>query len=149
MLTKSQRTTINRAINIIAALYQREDLLATEPQAVKEYCQLQLGALEYEVFAVLFLDNRHRLIRFVQLFRGTIDQASIYPREVAKEALTCNAAAIIVSHNHPSGDTRPSMADKSLTKKLASALGLLDIRLLDHIIVSQLDTYSFAEMGLL
>jgi DNA repair protein RadC len=149
MFTKRKRQTIDRALNIIASRFHRESLKATAPQAVKEYCQLQIGALEYEAFAVMFLDNKHRLIKFEQLFRGTIDCASVYPREVAKDALACNAAALIVTHNHPSGDTRPSAADKSLTQKLKSAMELLDIRLLDHIVVSQHETCSFAELGLL
>ena len=107
------------------------------------------NSLEHEVFAVLFLDTQHRLIEYSELFRGTIDSASVYPREVLKEALRLNAAAVIVSHNHPSGNPEPSAADKSLTKRLREALAMVDVRVLDHIIVGGTETTSFAEQGLL
>ena len=104
---------------------------------------------EYEVFAVMFLDTRHRVIDFVEMFRGTIDSATIHPREVAKEALTRNAAAVIIAHNHPSGIAEPSTADQRLTARLVDALALLDIRVLDHIVVGEGETTSFADRGLL
>ena len=98
---------------------------------------------------MLFLDNQHRLIRYVEMFRGTIDNASVYPREVVKEALKLNAAAVILSHNHPSGHPEPSKADRTLTKRLIDALALVDVRTLDHIIVAGHERVSFAELGLL
>ncbi|RMI02200.1 RadC family protein [Stutzerimonas nitrititolerans] len=119
------------------------------PDIVKEYLGAKLAGLEHEAFAVLFLDNQHRLIKYVEMFRGTIDSASVYPREVVKEALKLNAAAVILSHNHPSGHAEPSQADRTLTRKLKDALELIDVRTLDHIIVAGQEQVSFAELGLL
>lgn len=119
------------------------------PDIVKEYLGAKLAGLEHEVVAVLFLDNQHRLIEYIEMFRGTIDSASVYPREVVKEALKRNAAAVILSHNHPSGHAEPSQADRTLTERLKDALGLVDVRTLDHIIVAGLERVSFAELGLL
>jgi len=127
---------------------QRGDAF-TSPAAVKEYLGAKLAGCEHEVFAVLFLDAQHRLIEYAELFRGTIDSAMVYPREVLKETLRLNAAAVIVSHNHPSGNPEPSMADKALTRQLKDALALVDVRVLDHIIVAGTDTTSFTERGLL
>ena len=121
----------------------------TSPAVVKNYLCAKLAGYEHEVFAVLFLDNRHRLIEYVELFRGTIDGASVYPREVVKEALARNAAAVIVSHNHPSGSPEPSAADRALTANLRQALALIEVRLLDHIVVGGNDTVAFSERGLL
>ncbi|EIU4871253.1 RadC family protein [Pseudomonas aeruginosa] len=121
----------------------------TSPAAVKDYLRTKLAGFEHEVFAVLFMDTRHRLIEYREMFRGTIDGASVYPRELVKEALRCNAAAVIVSHNHPSGNPEPSAADRTLTERLKQALGLVDVRVLDHVIVAGGDTTSFAERGLL
>ena len=108
----------------------------------------KLAGFEHEVFAVLFLDTRHRLIEYREMFHGTIDSASVYPREVVKEALRLNAAAVILSHNHPSGSPEPSQADKVLTQRLKEALGLVEVRILDHVIVGGMETVSFAEKGL-
>ena len=121
----------------------------TSPAAVKEYLCAKLAGFEHEVFAVLFLDTQHRLIEYAEMFRGTIDSASVYPRELVKEALRLNAAAVIVSHNHPSGNPEPSSADKVLTQRLRDALALVDVRTLDHIIVAGGSTISFAERGLI
>ena len=115
----------------------------TSPAAVKEYLRTKLASFEHEVFVVLFMDTRHRLIEYREMFHGTIDGASVYPREVVKEALRLNAAAVVVSHNHPSG------ADKVLTQRLREALALVDVRTLDHIIVAGGSTISFAERGLI
>ncbi|HGM6158442.1 TPA: DNA repair protein RadC [Pseudomonas aeruginosa] len=120
----------------------------TSPVLVKEYLRTKLAGFEHEVFAVLFLDTRHRLIEYAEMFRGTIDSASVYPREVVKEALRLNAAAVIVSHNHPSGNPEPSGADRALTQQLTQALALVDVRVLDHVIVAGHTTTSFAERGL-
>ena len=121
----------------------------TSPVAVKEYLRAKLAGFEHEVFAVLFMDTQHRLIEYAEMFRGTIDGASVYPRERVKEALRLNAAAVIVSHNHPSGNPEPSGADRALTQRLKEALGLVDVRVLDHVIVAGTDTTSFAERGLI
>ncbi|HBO6068014.1 TPA: DNA repair protein RadC [Pseudomonas aeruginosa] len=123
--------------------------LFTSPERVKDYLLTKLAGFEHEVFAALFLDTQHRLIEYIELFRGTIDSASVYPREVVKEALRLNAAAVIFAHNHPSGNPEPSQADKLLTQRLKEALALVDVRVLDHIVVGGQGTVSFAERGLL
>lgn len=121
----------------------------SSPAAVGEYLRTKLAGLDCEVFSVLFLDTQHRLIEYVEMFRGTIDSASVHPREVVKEALRLNAAAVILSHNHPSGRPDPSEADKVLTLRLKSALALVDVRALDHVIVAGSVTTSLAEHGLI
>ncbi|EIU1669057.1 RadC family protein [Pseudomonas aeruginosa] len=136
------------ARHVIDQKYQRGALFSA-PELVKDYLRTKLVGFEHEVFAVLFLDSQHRLLEYVELFRGTIDQASVYPREVVKEALRVNSAAVIFSHNHPSGNPEPSHADKALTQRLKEALALVDVRTLDHIIVGGEVTTSFAEQGLL
>jgi len=113
------------------------------------FLKLKLAEKEHEVFSIMFLDNRHQLIKYEEMFRGTIDGASVYPREVVKRALQLNAAALIVAHNHPSGIPEPSMADERITIRLKDACGLVEIRLLDHIIVGGMDTVSLAEKGIL
>lgn len=119
------------------------------PGAVRDYLRLQLGAREQEVFAVLFLDAQHRLLQFDEMFRGTLTQTSVYPREVVRRALALNAAAVILAHNHPSGVAEPSRADEFLTQSLKSALQLVDVRVLDHMVVARGGVVSFAERGLL
>lgn len=121
----------------------------TSPDITRAYLSAQLRGYSYEVFACLFLDNQHRVIQLDELFRGTIDGASVYPREVVKQALHHNAAAVIFAHNHPSGIADPSTADKHITEKLKQALALFDIRVLDHFIIGDGQPYSFAEHGLL
>ena len=119
------------------------------PQGVKDYVQLQFGSLPHEVFAALFLDSQHRLIKLETLFTGTLAQTSVYPREVVKRALARNAAAVILAHNHPSGVAEPSRADEFLTQTLKSALALVDVKVLDHLVVAHGQVVSFAERGLL
>ena len=121
----------------------------TSPTIVSQFLCMHFNKEEREVFAVIFLDSQHRLIRCTNMFYGTIDGASVYPREVVKEALRINASAVIIAHNHPSGNTTPSQADKSLTSKLIAALGLIDVRILDHFVVGANKTFSFAENGML
>lgn len=121
----------------------------TSPEITRAYLSAQLRGYTYEVFGCLFLDNQNRVIQFEELFRGTIDGASVYPREVVKQALYHNAAAVIFAHNHPSGITEPSQADKQITEKLKNALALFDIRVLDHFVIGDGDPYSFAEHGLM
>jgi DNA repair protein RadC len=119
------------------------------PQKVKDYVALQLGGRQHEVFAVLFLDGQHRLLQLEEMFRGTLTQTSVYPREVVRRALTLNAGAVILSHNHPSGLAEPSRADEFLTQTLKSALALVDVRVLDHLVVGRGQVVSLAERGLL
>lgn len=126
----------------------RKDVL-TSPEATRQYLSFRMAMLEHEVFAVLFLDNRHRVIRYEEMFRGTIDGSSVHPREVVKYALRCNAAALIFAHNHPSGIAEPSQADLRITQRLKEALDLIDIRVLDHIIVGGSTQTSLAERGLM
>ena len=119
------------------------------PTASKHYMRLKIGEQEREIFMVLFLSSQHHVIASEEMFYGTIDGAAVYPREVVKAALKHNAAAVILGHNHPSGICEPSAADERITERLQSALGLIDVRVLDHIICSQSEAYSFAEQGLL
>ena len=128
--------------------YSTDSPSLTSPQASKDYVKLQLSRYEHEIFACLWMDNRNRVINFHKLFRGTIDGASVYPREVVKAALKHNAAAVIFAHNHPSGVAEPSHADEQITKRLKDALALIDVRVLDHLVVGE-DVISFAERGLL
>lgn len=139
---------IQKALEILESRIRVKTNAMTSPDTVKQFLGLKLQLLEHEVFSVLFLDNQHFLISYEEVFRGTIDGASVYPREIVKAALKHNAAAVILAHNHPSGITTPSNADKQITDKLKSALSLIDIRVLDHIIVGD-STYSFAEAGLI
>ncbi len=121
----------------------------TSPHLVREYLRLSLSAREHEMFCVILADNRHRLLAHVELFRGTLDGASVHPREVVKEALKHNAAAVILAHNHPSGVAEPSQADELITQRLKEALALIDVRVLDHLIVGGEEVLSFAERGML
>ncbi len=124
------------------------DALAT-PQDVRDFLAVRLGGLEHEVFAVLHLDAGNRVIDYVEMFRGTLTQTSVYPREVLKDAMTRNSAALILVHNHPSGLGSPSRADELLTKTLKTTLGMVDVRVIDHMIVAGPNVVSMAELGLL
>lgn len=139
---------IDAARDRIARRVRRGSALSS-PQATRDFLTLKLGTQEFESFCVIFLDNRHRVIEFVELFRGTIDSAAVHPREVVREALQRNAAAVILAHPHPSGVAEPSVADEQITRRLVDALQLVDIRVLDHILVAGGDAVSFAERGLL
>lgn len=119
------------------------------PENVRVYLQTSLEQKEREVFVVLFLDNQHRLIKQEEMFLGTINTASVYPREIIKSALSCNAAALILAHNHPSGHAEPSLSDKQITRKIQEAAELVEIRILDHFVIGKGNYYSFAENGLL
>lgn len=132
----------------LAESLSRGDAL-TDPDSTRRFLVAQLRDRAHEVFACLFLDNRHRVIAFEELFNGTIDGASVYPREVVKRALAHNAAAVIFAHNHPSGVAEPSRADESITRRLKEALGVIDVRVLDHMVVGEGEPVSFAERGLL
>lgn len=119
----------------------------SSPKEVYSHLQMLLESYEHEVFSLLMLDSKHRIIAFRELFQGTLDGASVYPREVVKLALKCNAAAVILVHNHPSGDPEPSQADRMLTSKLKDALDLVGVRTLDHIVVGSEGCVSLAELG--
>lgn len=122
---------------------------ASSPNAVKDYLRLKLGRLEHEVFMIIYLDAQNTIIDDEEMFRGTVTQTSVYPREVVKACLNRNAVSVILAHNHPSGVVAPSRADEFLTQTLKSALALVDVRVLDHIVVGAGATCSFAEKGLL
>jgi len=142
---------VGRAIALLEEELNTKGPAVTSPQIVRDYLFLQLATLPHEVFGVVYLDNRHRVIACVEEFRGTIDGASVHPREIVKGALAHNASAVIFYHNHPSGVAEPSRADETLTRRLKDALSLIDVRVLDHLIVGDKadSTVSFAERGLI
>ncbi|MCM2329703.1 DNA repair protein RadC [Geopseudomonas sagittaria] len=138
---------IAEAMRIIdQRMFQRGAAL-TSPDEVRDFLKLQLAMQEHEVFAVVFLDTRHRVLAFEVLFQGSIDGASVYPRQVVKRSLYWNSAAVIFTHNHPSGCAEPSQADRILTQKLKDALALVEVRVLDHFIVGEGQPLSLAEYG--
>ncbi len=139
---------VTQALKLLACEMRETDVLAA-PDAVKDYLRLKLATRPHEVFAVVFLDAQNRVIEFEEMFRGTLTQTSVYPREVVKAALTHNAASLILAHNHPSGSATPSRADEALTQTLKVALALVDVRVLDHLIVTTGDVLSMAEHGLM
>ena len=139
---------LQAALRVLARqMYGSEAL--TSPQVVRDFLRIKLGTLEHEVFALIHLDAQNRVIDYVEMFRGTVSQTSVYPREVVKESLAHNSAALILVHNHPSGLAEPSRADEMLTQTLKSALALVDVRVLDHLVVAGTNILSFAERGLL
>lgn len=143
---------LREAKEVLGRYYQeqlKKGVTFESPQTVKEFLSASFAGLEHEVFMVLFLDTSHRLIEAVQMFRGTLAQTSVYPREIVKESLLRNAGAVILAHNHPSGFAEPSRADEHLTQTLKSALQLVDVRVLDHFVVGNATVVSFAERGLL
>ena len=146
--TQQEQAIISQAIAIIEAKTINGESIAN-PQQTKELLRLRMAPLGHEVFTIVFLSTQHTVIAIEEMFRGTIDAASVYPREVAKRCLELGASAVILAHNHPSGSTQESQADIQITRRLQSALELLDIRVLDHIIVSTSGAGSFAERGLL
>ena len=147
------RLAVLRALPLLARRYFEESLptgaCIRSPADTEAFLMAKLRHLGHERFCCLYLDNRHRVLRFDELFRGTIDGTSVYPREVVKEALAVNAAAVILAHNHPSGVAEPSQADERITRRLKSALELVDIRLLDHLIIGDAGATSLASRGLL
>jgi DNA repair protein RadC len=140
---------IDRAIAILDSHLKEKGILFDSPEAVRSFLRLQLEREEHEVFGVLFLDTKHRMIEFARMFEGTINAAAVYPREVVKKGLQLNSAAVVICHNHPSGDSTPSSADRHLTVRLKDALALVEIRLLDHFVVGHGEMTSFSEMGLI
>lgn len=148
-ITPAEQKVLDRAARILARELKERPLAMTSPQLVRDFLRFELEHVEHETFCVLFLDTQHRLIAFEELFRGTLDSASVYPREVAKEALRHNAGAVILAHNHPSGIAEPSHADRRITDRLKEALDLFEIRVLDHLVVGSPEVVSFAEQGLI
>ena len=144
----SEETLIAQALAVLARRIRATDHLAS-PTAVRDYLRLLLAGREHEVFVVVLLDAQNRVLSFQELFRGTLTQTSVYPREVVKVALAANAGAAIFAHNHPSGCSEPSRADELLTQTLKSALALVDVKVLDHFVVAGAEAISFAERGLL
>ena len=137
---------LEKARDVLSVRFQRGQPLRS-PKDAEQYLELALAELEQEVFSCLFLDNRHRVIAFEKLFFGTIDGTSVYPREIVKAVLKHNAAAVILAHNHPSGVTNPSEADRRITRRIVDALKLIDVRVLDHFIVGDDPSTSFAAKG--
>ena len=148
MANYAEHPIIQQALELLACEIQVADVLKS-PDAVKDYLRLKLGDRPHEVFAVVFMDSQNRVIACEELFRGTLNQTSVYPREVVLESLKRNAASVILCHNHPSGSAQPSRADEALTLTLKSALALVDVRVLDHMIVTRAKVLSFAEEGLI
>ena len=146
---KATTEEIIAAARSCVAHQMRRGASLSSPTAARDYLVLRFAALPHEVFCVIYLDSRHRVIECQDLFRGTIDGASVHPREVVKEALRRNAAACLLAHNHPSGVAEPSTADELITQRLRDALQLVDIRVIDHLVVSSGGVISFAERGLL
>jgi DNA repair protein RadC len=148
VVTEDGEAIILDALRVLRARFKARDVFAS-PDSVKDYLRLQAQGLAHEVFALMYLDARNRLIDYQPIFRGTLTQTSVYPREVVKEALALNAAAVILHHNHPSGTCEPSRSDEVLTQTAKAALALVDVRVLDHIISSDEGALSMAERGLL
>jgi DNA repair protein RadC len=147
---RAENALIRRALKVLEDRLEYERPRLGSPKLARDFVRLKMARLEHEVFAVLWLNAQNQLIEFEELFRGTLTQTSVYPREVVKAGLAANAASCILAHNHPSGESTPSAEDEALTRSLREALGLVDIRVLDHIIVAGAKMpASFAEMGLL
>lgn len=143
-----ERDVIDKAL-IILASRMNSGMVMDSPSVVRDFLRLKIGGLPHEVFVVIFMDSQNRVIATEEMFRGTLTQTSVYPREVAKAALAHNASAVVLAHNHPSGKVEPSRADELLTQTLKSSLGLVDVRVLDHFVVGAAEVVSFAERGLL
>jgi DNA repair protein RadC len=139
---------LSAAQRLLLARVRNAEVMSS-PAVVRDFLRVRLGHLEHERFAVVHLDAQNRVIEYVEMFRGTVTQTSVYPREVVKEALARNSAAVLLVHNHPSGTVQPSRADEALTQTLKAALALVDVRVLDHLVVTGHEVLSFAERGLL
>lgn len=140
---------VQHAITLLEKRVFKSGAALSSPTAVRDYLRLKLVAEPNEVFAAVFLDSQHQVLAYEPMFKGSVDQTSVYPRVVVQRALALNASALILAHQHPSGVTEPSMADQSLTERLKAALAMVDIRVLDHFIIGKGTPYSFAESGLL
>lgn len=144
-----QERIVRQAIKLLEKDLSKNALKADCSSKVKDFCILKLHGLEHEIFSVLYLNSQHELIEYQELFRGSLAECGVYPREIAKEALKLNAGAVILAHNHPSGNPEPSVSDAKITRRTAEALELLGIRTLDHIVCGATETVSFSERGLL
>ena len=142
-----EQAAINKALDILSRRVRDSAVALTDPTAAGHYAQLRLGTREQEVFACIWLDARHRVIECDEMFYGTVDGSEVHPREVVRRALQRNAAAVIFAHNHPSGSLDPSTADRAVTVRLKEALRLIDVRVLDHFIVSESGFTSMARLG--
>ena len=149
VLSAYETRLVARALRVMEKSLVNREVSLSSPGEVRRYLSLRMFALQHELFVVLLLDSRNRLIAARELFRGTLTQTAVYPREVVKAALVENASAVILAHNHPSGVAEPSQADRMLTDALRRALATVDIVVLDHLVVAGKSTYSFAEHGLL
>lgn len=147
-LTGPESSIVTAALAVLTAHLRSHAVAFDGPQAVRDYLLLALATKPHEVFAVMFLDSQHGLIAFEEMFRGTLTQTSVYPREVVLRALHHQAEAVVLAHNHPSGNASPSTADESLTRTLKTTLALVDVRVLDHFIVAGLNVTSMAELGM-
>ncbi|OHU89204.1 MULTISPECIES: RadC family protein [Pseudoalteromonas] len=145
----SEQDIITQAISILEKRLQKPAHAIESPADTAHYLRLHLSEKEYESFSVMFLDSQHRLLSLKELFKGTINSAPVYPREVVKAVLSFNAAAVILAHNHPSGLATPSNADHRITNRIKSALELIDVKTLDHVVVGHDSAYSFAEHNLI
>ena len=148
LVNSKDQAILDQASAILEGLARNGDAL-TSPELVRTWLKTELRPEPSEVFAVLFLDNRHRIISFEKMFFGTIDESTVHPRDIVRRSLHHNAAAVILAHNHPSGVAEPSRADQKLTKRLSSALALIDVRVLDHIVIGDGPAVSMAERGLM
>lgn len=148
-LTVSENRAVYKALKILERKLLIDETVFNNPDSVKDFLKLKLGFEDREIFAVMFLDAQLRLIEYIPMFYGTIHQTAVYPREVAKKALSLNSASVIFSHNHPSGKPAESEADKLITNQLKAALSMVDVKVLDHIIVAGNKTLSFLEKGFL
>jgi DNA repair protein RadC len=142
----NEQRVIQRALRLLEKYQRQPSESFTSTSLTKTWLQLQMAHLEREVFIVMYLDNQHCLLERETLFTGTLSHTEVHPREVVKSALKHNAAAVILAHNHPSGETEPSQADRHITKRVANALSLVEVRVLDHLVVGD-DVMSFAERG--
>lgn len=143
----TEEQIVKKALSILERRIIGETL--DDPKTVRDYLRLKIGEMEHEVFCVIYLDTQHRVIAFEELFKGTLSQTSVYPREVVKSSLRQNCGAVIFAHNHPSGVAEPSRSDELLTRALKDALALIDVRVLDHFVVCRTGVVSFAERGLI
>ena len=149
VFTRYEQQAISTALRAMERALRQPGLVMSNPTVVGDYLCLKLGTLPHEVFAILYLNSQNQLIAFEEAFRGTLNQTSVYPREIVKSSLMHNAGAVVMAHNHPSGAPEPSQADRMLTDVLKRALQLIDVATLDHIIVAGDKRYSFAEHGLI
>jgi DNA repair protein RadC len=144
-----EQATINAALRVLEARLRQPGAVIDSPWRAREYVAMKLAGREAEGFAVLFLTAQHAVLDFVLMFEGGLTQTAVYPRELVRLAIRLNAGAVVLAHNHPSGDPSPSVADEHLTKTLKAALALIDVRVLDHLVVGRLSVVSMAERGLL